>query len=324
MSRPPALAAVVGSLLLAAPGVAQASQLVDRSARSPGLAVDGKGRALVTYRKGSRVRHVLVWGAVDARPPDPRVPQERFRLDYAGGWGRYGRPVWRTFGNACRPYDGPALPFLVAACTAPDGSYWALQSWRRLFPNLGFLPWLPGMSPYELHVSHWRGDELARIEAWPDWVLGRKVHHLFGRLTYRGQPVYGFRSTRYGARLDRYGRLIYLDTYDSRYGSGWRRENSFLTHNPTGIFCYGFYRYDPGKGGYKHPASWPAGRVRGPGNGTRYRLTAEGPGVTPDVSITIAGLHDYDPRNPSDVAYEARMNTLLDSIVGVDKLCRQH
>ena len=324
MRRSTVLVAAASFAALVAPGLAHASQLVDRGATGVKLAVDARGQALVTYRKGARTRRVLVWGAVDARPPSPRVPQVRFRLDYAGGWGRYGRQIWRRFGNACGAYDGPALPFLVAACTAPDGSYWALQSWQRLAPNLGFLPWLPRQSQRELHVSHWRGDELATIEAWPDWVLGRKVHHIFGRLTYRGQPVYGFRTTRYGARLDHYGRLIYLDTYDSAYGKGWRRENSFVTHNPTGMFCYGFYRYDPGRGGYRRPPSWPMGRKRGPGNGREYRLTAEGPGATPDISITIPGLHDYDARNPSDVAYESRMNGILDSIVGVDRLCRQH
>lgn len=314
----------VASLALAAAGAAHASQLVDRNARHLRLAVDLKGEALLTYRARGRVRHVLAWGAVDARPPSASVPQVRFELDYAGGWGRYRHPVWRRFRNACGRYDGPALPYLVAACKAPDGSYWAVQSWRRLYPNLGFLPWLPRQSARELHVSHWRGAELARIEAWPDWVLGAKVHHVFGRLTYKGVPVYGFRTNRYGARLDRYGRLIYLDTYDSAYGKGWRRENSFVSHNPTGMFCYGFYRYDPSKGGYRKPASWPARKRRGPGNGERYRLTAEGPGATPDVSTIIPGLHDYDAAEPADIAYEQRMNAILDSIVGGDQLCRQH
>jgi len=36
------------------------------------------------------------------------------------------------------------------------------------------------------------------------------------------------------------------------------------------------------------------------------------------------GLHDYDAQNPADVLYEKQQNALLDSIVGVDKLCRQH
>jgi hypothetical protein len=40
--------------------------------------------------------------------------------------------------------------------------------------------------------------------------------------------------------------------------------------------------------------------------------------------MTIAGLHDFDRNNPADVAYERHQNAVLDSIVSVDKLCRQH
>ena len=65
--------------------------------------------------------------------------------------------------------------------------------------------------------------------------------------------MYGFGTTRFGAPTDGFGSLVYLDTYNSVYGQGWRRENSFVTHNPTGVFCYGFYSFDPTKGGYKHP-----------------------------------------------------------------------
>ena len=72
------------------------------------------------------------------------------------------------------------------------------------------------------------------------------------------------------------------------YGPGWRRENSFVSHNPTGVFCYGFYPFDPTKGGYKHPAGWTA--KRGPGTGEKYRLTASGPGVTPNVAAIVDGL----------------------------------
>ncbi len=32
---------------------------------------------------------MLAWGAVDAVAPDPNVPQQQFKLDYAGGWGKY-------------------------------------------------------------------------------------------------------------------------------------------------------------------------------------------------------------------------------------------
>src|SRR5919202_573883 len=307
------LALVPLALALAAP--AGASQLLIRNPTGVKLAVNKKGEALVTYRAQGRVWHVLAWGAVNARDPNPSVPQVQLKLDRSGGWKKYGHTTWQKFGNACSDYDGPELPFLVAACKAPDGSYWALQSWQRLYPNLGWLPWLPSQSAWELHVSHWTG-ELAKLEVYTDWVYGRRYHQVFGRMTYRGQPVYGFKATRYGARLDSYGRLIYLDTYNApAYGSGWRRENSFLTHNPTGMFCYGFFQFDPAKGGYEKPASWPAGQMRGPGNGEQYRITTEGPGVTPDISMVIPGLHAYDPGNPADVSYESRMNGILDGLV---------
>jgi hypothetical protein len=240
--------------------------------------------------------HVRAWGAVNARQPTKSRPQIRFRKDYSG---RY----WTSFRNQCRPYDGPALAFRVAACTAPDGSYWALQAWRRTLPNFDGRP-RSSLGAWELHLSHWSG-AIARLEAWTDWVYGGRYHHLFGRFTYDGQPVYGFAVTRVGSPLDGYGRNIYVDTLDSRYGKGWRRENAFLAHRPTGIFCYGFYPFTS----------------RGPGNGEQYRLSAVGPGVTPDVSITIPGLHDYDAGNPADVEYERRQNGLLSSIVGVDKKC---
>ena len=78
-----ALAAV-----LAAP--ASASQLVNRDVRAIQLTVNDKGEALVSYRTvRAKAQHVLAWGAVNARQPNPALKQVRFRLDYAGGWGKY-------------------------------------------------------------------------------------------------------------------------------------------------------------------------------------------------------------------------------------------
>jgi hypothetical protein len=316
-----AVIVALGSSLLLVTGPATASQLIDRNAGKVRLAVNRKGEALLTYYARGVLRHTLAWGAVDARQPSSGRPQVKFRKDYAGGWGKYRKVYWRTFKNACRPYDGPALAFLVTACDAPDGSYWALQSWQTPLPDLGMVPWLPVQRAWELHLSHWTGP-LARLEAWTDWVYSGRFHDLFGRLTYDGQPVHGFRTTRMGAPTDGYGRLIYLDTLNSRYGKGWHRENSFVAHRPSGTFCYGFYKFNPTRG-YPHPRGYPS-RLRGPGNGEKYRLTVNGPGVTPDVTIVIPGLHDFNRANAADVAYEAQQNALLDSIMGADKICRQH
>jgi hypothetical protein len=295
----PAVLIAAALAMLSAAGAAQASEIIDRNAQNVRLGVDANGQALVTYNKvGGRVMHVRAWGAVNARHPTNR-PQVRFRKDYSG---RH----WTSFRNQCRAYDGPRVAFQVTTCAAPDGSYWALQSWRRTLANFDGSS-RNGLGAWELHLSHWSG-AIATLETWTDWVYGGRFHHLFGRLTYDGKPVHGFSATRVGSPLDGYGRNIYVDTFDSRYGKGWRRENAFLAHRPTGVFCYGFYRFTSS----------------GPGNGAKYRLTAIGPGVTPDVSVTVPGLHDYNPNNSADVAYEHQQNALQDSIAGVDKKCRVH
>jgi hypothetical protein len=209
------------------------------------------------------------------------------------------------------------LPNVVSTCKAPDGSYWAAQSWPQPLPNLGFTPWLPEMRANWLEISHWTGD-VAKLETGTNWVYSGRFQALFGRYTYRGTPVYGFGTTRYGAPTDGFGSLIYLDTYNSVYGQGWHRENSFVSHNPTGVFCYGFYSFDPTKGGYKHPAGWTA--KRGPGTGEKYRLVASGPGVTPNVGAIVDGLHPFDASNPADVAWQQEQSDVL--LSWGDRLCR--
>ncbi len=106
--------------------------------------------------------------------------------------------------------------------------------------------------------------------------------------------------------LDDFGRNMYLDTFDSAYGPGWKRENSFLTHVGTGAFCYGFYEHDPYPG-------YPGGR-RPKGHGTKYRITAKGPGATPLVGWEGPDPGDYDPNDPAKRDLETRMNALQFSL----------
>src|SRR5438270_11834396 len=166
-----ALSVVAAALVLT--GAASASGRVALNAVGPKLAVSRDGRtALVTYGEAGRVRHALVWGAVD-------VSQVRFRIDWSGGWASFHRLVWKGFRNFCRPYDGTALSQLVAACKAPDGSYWALQAWQPNLPHRGYPPWKAGQSDWELDVSHWTG-ALAELEVHADWAFGH-AHDLFGK-----------------------------------------------------------------------------------------------------------------------------------------------
>ncbi|MDX6486934.1 MAG: hypothetical protein QOF43_2087 [Gaiellaceae bacterium] len=312
-----ALLAALLTTAFAVTGVASAAQLIDRNASGVKISANAKGEAMLTYHKGSAVKHVLVWGAVNAIAPRQGAQQAKFKLDYSGGWGTRHTVYWRHFPGTCGRYDGPTLPNVVAACKSPDGSYWAAQSWPQPLPNLGFTPWAPELRANWLEISHWTG-EVAKIETGSNWVYGGRFQSLFGRLTYNGNPVYGFGTTRYGAPTDGFGSLVYLDTFNSVYGPGWRRENSFVSHNPTGVFCYGFYNFDPSKGGYKKPPGW-TGR-RGPGTGEKYRLFASGPGVTPDVATIVPGLHPFDASNPVDLAWNQEQSQVL--LSWGDKSCR--
>jgi hypothetical protein len=317
LRRPVALVLTLVAVLVFAAS-AQASQLLDRNATNIRLKVSRDGKAMVSYRAHGRSWDVLAWGAINAHHPNKVRKQVQFKLDRAGGWGTFGKKL--RFRNACRPYDGPALVHLVVACKAPDGSYWAVQRWQRALPNLGFLPWLPEQRAWAVHLSHWRGP-LAVLEGWTDWAWSGRYHSIFGRLTYLGRPVFGYKTNQYGARLDKYGRLVYLDTFGSTHGPGWRRENSFVTHNPTGVFCYNFRARNPLVGGYVHPAGYNKG-MRGPGNGQAYRMTVEGPGVTPDVKWEGKGLPAFNAGNPTLVAHEDSMNSILDGLN--DQLCSHH
>ena len=275
--------AVAGGLVATRATASEA--ITDTNLRNVTLAVNTKGEALLTYiRANGTVRHVLAYGAINANAPvDANVRQVRFKWDYAGGWGKYRNAgYWKTFRNACQPYDGPALPYFVAGCKASDGTYWAIQSWQRLLPLLGFDAWKPGQLAFETHLSHWSGP-LPELEAYAHWTYGGQWQGLFGRLTYLGQPVYGFASTRDGNPRDRYGRNIFIDTLNSAYGAGWKRESGVLAHTPTGTFCHSFVPQKP-FAGYPTDAQRPAAP------GERYRISVMGPGVMPVVSVEISGL----------------------------------
>jgi hypothetical protein len=297
-------------MLVAAPR-ASASDLLDLNATDVRLAVHG-GTALVTYQRSGATRHVLVWGAINARTPDPNRPQVRFKHDYSGGLRSQHRAVWVGFVDECRPYSGPSLPYFVAGCTARDGSYWALQRWQRNLPHRGFAPWTDWQRAWELRLSHWAGP-LASVELYADWAFHGEAHGLFGRLSYGGEPVHGFRTTHSGEPTDTYGRSLYIDTHDSPYGPGWERETSIVFRNPTGAFCYSFWP--------THDQSLPDAPARPAGVGDRYRISVVGPGVTPDVVAEVPDPGRWDPGDRTKVDWEREQLRLFDAITAGDKFC---
>jgi hypothetical protein len=309
-SRGLALAFAALAVAVAWTGAGSASRpLYDANVKLLSLKANAKGEALLTYRRSDGiVRHVLVWGALNARHPAEGVKQVSFRFDYAGGWGKYRNGAyWKGFKNGCRPYDGPGLALLVAACKAPDGTYWTVQAWQRRLPNLGFEPWLPYHTNLELHVAHWSG-ALPVLEVHPNWTYDGRWQGIFGRLTYLGVPVHGFSATTKGVPKDFYGRNLHIDTLNSAYGTGWKREAGILTHKGTGTFCHSFV---PQK-----PFAWyPNQDVRPAAAGERHRVTVSGPGVTPVLQVEVPGL------TGADRGRDAEFNAIFDRVMAGDRAC---
>jgi len=295
------LLALAGLCLSLVPAAA-ASYIVARNVKHPTLEVNRVGYALVQYRARGKRRHVFLWGAVNGVANEALGGrQARFEYDTTGGWAAFGDAKrWKGFRDGCRPYDGPELPFFVAGCRAPDGSYWALQEWRRLAPVRGLPPFRPAQRARELHVSHWAGP-LPRIEVWPNWTYGGRWQGFFGRLTYRSKPVYGSQS----AGL---GQYAYIDTFNSVYGRGWKHDTAIASHRPNGAFCYSFVPQSP-------PRGYPTRKRRGPGLGDRHRVSVVGPGVTPVVSWEGPRLGPYDPVG------DAAINAVFDRVMTGDKVC---
>jgi hypothetical protein len=300
-------AGVTCALAAVAAPPAFGSYLVDRNTKSAKLQVDAGGHALVSYVAGGAQKHVLIWSAVNALPPTKGKPQVAFKIDYSGGYKALRKAnYFKTIKNVCRAYKGPKLAWLLTACTAPDGSSWALQAWQRMLPNLGFNPWRPDQSVVELRISHWKGP-IAEIDVFQDWAWSNQYRQIVGQYMYGGKPVYGFGSTSVGSPTDSYGRNMYLDTFGSPYNAtGWARENSFLANAVNGRFCYSLGPRPP-YGGY--PKSGPR-----QGDGKMYRITAEGPGVTPDVMWSGNDLGPFDAANPTDAKLEQDGNTRIQSL----------
>lgn len=226
---------------------ASASEIVTRNAGKVSF-IANRQSAQVGWNSG----RMVACCAINAREPSQTIPQVKFKRTY-------GAKISGSCGRTSVRID-----LQTKVCKAPDGSLWGLQKWERLWPNYG-----GNNAAQELVISHWKGALPVFEEV--RWEEKFNLPVLCGKFTYQGNPVYGFTSTRTGVPTDTYGRLVYLDAYNSDYGSGWRRVNSFLTHTGTGEFCYIFALHNGGHG-----------------IGEKYRITANGPGVTPVVRMQIS------------------------------------
>ena len=183
-----------------------------------------------------------------------------------------------------------------------------MQAWQRLLPMRGFDPWTALQSSYGFNVSHWTG-ALAELDVTQNWTYDGSWTALDGRLTYNGQPVFGYKTPSATKRGDGYARYAYIDTHDSVYGPGWRHDAAKVLHVGNGAFCYSFVPQSP-------PPGYPSEESRGPAPGDLERVTVLGPGVTPDVQWVGPGLGAYDPQQ--DQIYNQR----FDELVGPnDKVC---
>ena len=200
----------------------------------------------------------------------------------AGRSGRRSRrPTRRSRGCAARPrttgrrftcptYDGPALADLVAACKAPDGSYWAVQSWDRDLPDYGVDtdggPVADGDPPLPLDGRAARPHRPRRLglRRPVEPPLGHLHLQRHGRLRLPARPRRASRSTASGAT-----------------------STSTPTTPPTGRAGGG--RTASSRTSPAAPGATASTRTaptrRAPDRSTA--LTILGPGVTPDVSVTV-------------------------------------
>jgi hypothetical protein len=180
------------------PAPAHASIKIAGDAHNASLQVDAAGNAVVNWTATDGSRHSL--------------------LVLRDGSVRYGGTL--SGGDVSRATTEVTLPWVVAVRRTPDGSFYALQSWRRL-----------ATGPVELRFSRWRGAATSLTLRAVCCKWGSE--NIEGSASFHGRPVYGSKVTPQGAPLDPYGRNVYLDAYR---GGHWVRMMGILTHRPTGLF----------------------------------------------------------------------------------------
>ena len=223
-ARPPRCAA----LAVVAPATAS-EPLQDANVTLLSLKVNGKGEALFTYRRADgRLRRVLAWARstpVRRRPTFPRCGS-------AGTTPAVGASTETgSTGGASRTAAGRTTARSTDArrrMQGPDGTYWTVQvATAPAAPRLRSV----APPPCELGVPRRALRRRASSARTPSQLDARRP--LAGRLRPLQLPRPAgvrVRLDRKGRPKDKYGRNLYIDTLNSAYGAGWRRESGILTH----------------------------------------------------------------------------------------------
>ena len=181
----------------------------------------------------------------------------RFQDDYSGGLARYRPPdlayvleplpaVRRAGARLARGRLQGARRLATGRCSAGSASCPCAAS-RRSGP-----------------AGRVRAPRLALVGAArrcstssPNWTYGGTWQGLFGRLTYLGKPVFGFRTP--SARRARRLRALLLRRHVRlRLRAGWKHDAGKVAHSRNGAFCYSFVPQWT-------PAGYPAHVLRPPG-----------------------------------------------------------
>ena len=193
------------------------------------------------HEEQRRQRTVLV----DGRTERPAAVAARPQVEFAATTPAAARRVARRRRvrvprAAAGPTTVPALAMLVAACKAPDGSYWALPALAARSSRCAASRRSDrARSGRSCTSSHWTGP-LPELEVSPNWTYGGRWQGLFGRLSYqrRARPR---RSDALGAqrrpvrplRLHRHLQLDLRARLEARHRR--RRRTS-----ANGAFCFSF------------------------------------------------------------------------------------
>lgn len=203
----------------------------------------------------------------------------------------------QTFPKSVQDFGGSVSEAIYYSVYVSVLSTGGSEDSRYVFPNPGSVVGTAGLGEYTVPglASPLTTLDAALLQAYPRWskfYSGTRARSatkhfpiLFGSLTFAGVGVYGPGDS-FGSPTNEFGRNVYIDTFDSDYGRGWRRVMGVLTQRKNGTFCYEFSK----KGGSK-------GKT-GVSRENLYRMTVIGPSLTPVLSQKIEGpKFDYGGPN---------------------------